>query len=463
MNSAINKFKHWIIKNKIIFLSGTLLIIILIALTSRLAESDDTSFLIQIQPYNNFIDWVIFRYQNWSGRIFAESLVYIFTSINLIYWKIITIIMYVLSVTFMYLIYRLWDDNPARQNKLFIISIITVMPLLMGFETLFYGTFWVTGGMAYFWMTTLALMAIYPVVYYLKHGNLPKWYFIVVSIFSTIVASSSQEQIGASLLALNVFVFAYLIHKKYKYHKQLKIPYFLIFYILLVLVSLFISVMAPGNKLRYNAEIATWLPDFLQVPILSHLQYGYRWFLEGFINNTGVILALIWGSVSLLLYKMKNISRLNYILCIVFMLASVLLLSKGHDATKFIFNFNATWNYIPSKFSYISLIPWSMMILLSVLAPFIIYANSIRAWLLSLLTALSVASALVMTISPTMYASGWRTIYVSSYLLLTVLIFLLSDVFSKYKKYSIYIYLVIIMFALAQFINTFYNMYNFYN
>ncbi|MDB5161609.1 MAG: hypothetical protein JWM52_117, partial [Candidatus Saccharibacteria bacterium] len=62
-----------------IYLLGIALFSILIHTVVRIAGSDDVVFQKQISPYATVFDWVNYRYHSWSGRIFAESFVYIFS------------------------------------------------------------------------------------------------------------------------------------------------------------------------------------------------------------------------------------------------------------------------------------------------------------------------------------------------------------------------------------------------
>ncbi len=420
-----------------LYIVGILLCALLVLLVVRRPGSDDTVFQTQIQPYHTVFDWLSFRYNSWSGRIFSEAFVYIFSQLSVYAWKLVTIVLFAIWGGIVFLYYRLFAKKQSSKKDITMLILALLAPFLMDTNVLFDGMFWVTGAINYFWMTTLTLVAFYPVAYYTIRGSRPYWLVSVLSLISGVIAASSQEQAGLVLVSITLAFTIYLsIHSLRSIFK--KIPLYPLLFLIIFAVSLATSLVAPGNHLRLQEETLTWLPDFYTIPLTQHIEYAYRWFLDALINHTGFLLVGSWLILLLLFVKKQSKDLLDRIYIGSLSVISLMTILKGFDAVSYWFTFYPTWHpTIPHKFSFLVLIPWAPILLGTIAAPLVLYRKVIRGYLVALLYTASFLSVALLTLSPTMYASGVRTLFTPSIVLIVVVYLLSSTLYDEYKQQHI--------------------------
>lgn len=447
MLDAIKKRKKYLIPIAIIFFVGLALFSILIILTGRLPKTDDTIFQHQILPYHTLFDWVIYRYQNWSGRIFPEAFVYIFSPAPIYFWKIVSIVTYAVFTAMIFLYYRLFYNNRNKQKDLLMLALAFCVPFLMHTDVLRFGIFWVTGSMNYFWIATLGLIGFYPIAYYVARRRLAHRVVIGLGMLASIVASCSQEQVGAILAGLS---FAFLLYEVYRRKKKNSpLSTYLIIATAVIIVSFLIGVLAPGNAVRLKLETLHWLPDFYTIALPQHIEYGYRWFLEATVNHTGLLLTISWGLLALLFIKKQNKTKLQNITTYFLIILCLITLAKGYQPIGYWFNFYATWKpKLPNMLSYLTFTPWLVALIGTIAAPIILFGKENKGRLISLLYIAAFASIGLLTTSPTMYASGWRTLFVPSVVFILITYLLLSEVIDKYARNKHILSSIIALFAL---------------
>lgn len=450
INSFFQKNKHLIILLGI-FGIGIFTFTILTVLNHRADFTDDVVFPIQILPYETVLDWITYRYHEWSGRIFSEAFVYIFAKLPFFLWQLIAVAMYAVSSVFLFMFYRLFSTTQSS-TKDYVMAIAALgLPFLMHTSVFADGAVWMTGSIVYVWMTTLALVALYPIFSYVKSGKLPKLVFIIAGVIAAIIATGSQEQVGAVLLGLTLLLLGYnvftWIHKN-----QVKFPWYLVIMFLIIAIAFTVSVLAPGNKIRVDQETIRWLPDFYATPLLERLHYGYRWLIEAFINHTGYLLVLVWGLMAALLIKKPSIRLFDKAVASLLVVLIIFTLSHGIEPLKVLFEFSATWKPdLSNRILAFNVIPWGLVLITTALVPLLIFPKKKLGYFLAILFFAAVAAATIITISPTLYASGWRSVFVSSVILVVIAYLLLDKAIDAYLKHSYIFAVTIIGLALLQY------------
>ncbi len=424
--------------------------LLLLLLDHRIPGSDDTVFQVQIIPYPDVISWVVDRYHTWSGRIFSEGFVYLFSPAPFYAWQAVTLGVFVVFSGMLFAYARLLDKKWSNKNYILLATALGSL-LLMDHHVLAEGGLWMTGSMVYFWTSTLGLVGFYPVAHYVLKQRKPHWIITSLAAVSAIIAASSQEQVGAVLLGLTVAFLAY--HIKVYGLNRTNIPWYLVFFAFIIGLSLSVSILAPGNAARLEAETATWLPDFQTVSLIQRVEYGYRWLLEAFINHAGFLLIMSWGCMTALFVSKDRKTKLDYFFIFVFALASILTLSSGSELMSHLFHFYATWKpTISNPAISLNLLPWGLVLACTVVAPLFIFPKKPFGYLISLLFTASLASATILLLSPTMYASLWRSFFVPSVILLIAAYLLFSKVLTRYTKYRFVFVGLILSLAAMQYI-----------
>ena len=447
-----------------IFGLGILFFTSIIFFVDRIPGSDDFAFLEQMKPYPTLFDWLNYRFHTWSGRYFAESFVYIFTPISITYWKVVEVALFALFSGYLFLFYRLFSQTRTKVKDYYMMVASLLLVFLFDTLCLITGMFWVTGAMNYFWLVTMGLVFLYPVVYYALKEKAPHWLITLVSLLAGIVATSSNEQTGLILSGVIALFIGYISWKRIKAlpSKQFSLtslfrtilPRYLIGFLVLAAASTLAGLLAPGNAARVGSETITWRPDFYTIPLGEHIEYASRWFVDSVVNQSGVLLILIWVLLVVLIAQRNKLTKLGYAVAAILAGASIVSLGSGIDALNPLVNFYATWqpdipHYRPSL---LVLAVWIAVIIVTVLAPLLAYPKQPKGFLISALILAYLCGVAIITLSPTMYASGPRTLFVPGIVLLFVALILLDTILTKYKKAAWIIVWLIACVAFAQYL-----------
>lgn len=396
--------------------------------------SDDTIFQQQIVPYQNVIEWVIYRFENWSGRVFSEAFIYLLSPAPFILWQLITIIMYALFCGITFLYYRLFTRQRSQAKDYFMLIFAMTSLFLTHYSVLADGALWMTGSIVYFWSTVLGLVSVYPIISSILTGKTPRLIILIPSLLAGLVAAASQEQVGAVLVGL---IFILLLYKILQIAKGLNksIPWYALFLLIVVLFSFIFSISAPGNGIRVELETTRWLPDFYTIPVVERFEFSYRWFLDAIINHTGYLLTFSWIMIALLFFAKAKKRAIEYIFAAVFLMIGILSLVKNDVAISYWFEFYATWHpEINNQLVALNVIPWTILLILTLFAPLLIFKRQWIGLFISILFLASFGAAAIMTFSPTMYASSWRSLLVPSVILIFISYLLLDRLIDSYKK-----------------------------
>lgn len=444
--------KSWLwVTPLLIYSVGLLFFGILLVFIQRLPKSDDFVFQIQIQPFPTLFDWIQYRYETWSGRIFAETFVYIFSPLPLYFWKIVSLLLYALFSGYTFLYYALFTKKRSYIKDCLMMALALVLPLIMDTHVLMDGMLWVTGSMNYFWLAAFALVSFYPVAYFVIKKHAPHWAVTTVGLLCAVIAASSQEQVGAIATTLSLLFSGYVL---FIVNKGRKFPIYLSSFTLVFVVAFLTGITAPGNHERLQAETLLRIPDFYTVPLLDHITYGYRWFIDALINHLGFLLVASWVLLLALFANKKHaqrLDRLDYAVMAILGISVLFICLRGYEAVSYWFNFYPTWKASPPHRSLIVLMPWTIALLTTLVAPIVLYRNSAKGALLSLLYGATAASTAIITLAPTVYASGLRTLYIPSIVLMFVVYILFDTTVDQNKKLGYIVFTAIVCLAASQY------------
>lgn len=217
-------------------------------------------------------------------------------------------------------------------------------------------------------------------------------------------------------------------------------------------VAAFISYRAPGNILRNQSEISSWLPSLPITSFLNRAEWSYRWFLDAVVNHLGILMIVIWLSIGLII--LYNNKKKKFVLYLVgwFLIIGALarLLLQGNTNA---LNFYPQWGMSSFYFaSYIYLFIWSALIVATLYGAYIvsnIYDSKRKYMLTSILSGMLISVGL-MTLSPTMYASGQRTLFVPGILGVMAVIVICSYMYRIKKPINNQILSLTIAIAISQ-------------
>ncbi len=448
-NKKSQLFSKHLLRLAILFASGIIIFSLLILIDHRIVGSDDTIFQTQILPYHSVFEWIQYRYFNWSGRVFSEGFIYLLSPAPFYFWQILNVVAYAIFSAMFFIYYRLFSTSRDHIKDYAMLIIALCLPFLMHSAVLSDGITWMTGSIVYFWASTLGLVALYPLVFHSIRKRLPSVPIIVISIIATIVGILSQEQVAVTLTGLSFVFLAYGVIRKVK--DGFPFPTYQLFIFVLSVATFLTTYLAPGNNIRLDLELVRWLPDFYTTPLLDRLHYSYRWLLDALVNHTGFILSLAWLTLSGLFMAKPQKKVIDYLFAATFATVGVLIITKGNPIVAYWFEFYASWKpTITNNIVALNIIPWGIVLVLTLIAPFILFKKNLYfAVIVSILFAVSFACAAIMILSPTLYASSWRSLFVSSVVLLFVLYLLIDRLLTAYRGRQYQFILTIVIVTLA--------------
>lgn len=407
-----------------------------------MVPGDDVWFA-QESAKHSLPDYLKWRYEVWTGRVSAEAVLYFIFKDNAALWKIINPMFIVL---FSYSISRIVTEKKSLniRERRAINWFICLGWLYISWDVLKDSVFWITGSINYLWMSAAGLFAMLPfkdaVVKEYRSRPLNVLYLIFA-----IYAAIGQEQVALILITFSIIINIQL------YVQCKKIYKFLIVETVIIIICFLILYLAPGNFARVHSETNTWLPNY---PFYGKFElgfYGIQWLLDRIVNYSRSILIMLISVLGyLILSKYKGIKNGVFTL-IPFMCIGLLILANifliyihvpnfifnkihfpqiyshlGNMLQNLLFNFNVDFKLYSIKT--IKFFIWPIMLFLIPFYLIVLYKFSIKNLYNILIYLAGICSAVIMFISPTIYASGYRTIFVMNVLMFILFIILLKNI-----------------------------------
>ncbi|MEK4239848.1 DUF6056 family protein [Paenibacillus sp. FSL H7-0714] len=413
----VEKNKHYIIKLAVLFIC-----VYSFHLIIKVAPGDDTWFS-DVSDQFSFLSYLKFRYNEWSGRMPAEAALYYFLDGRIWIWRIINTGM---IVSLGYLIVRIIKEKVQFREILAAI-------LLLGFfshSIMSSGLLWITGSMNYLWPICGALFAMIPFADYSLRGRFAKGNTrLVLCGIIGLLSACSNEQVALCMISFSVIS----IFHSFFTNKSWDIK--LMFLTIIFVTGALILFLAPGNDKRYIAETATWFPGFDLLSIKDHIYIGVIWIFNKTTFEMQYIILMISTVSIVVMYKkydkMRLIqSALLYVFSCMFLI--VVFTKIMGSSTSLLYDFTAIQKF---NFGYeishiwrlnfdflVAIVPYIFWILYYMLLSFIIFLVTDRSLFVILTLLASIATMVVMFVSPTIYASASRVLTVASVLIMLVIV-----------------------------------------
>lgn len=392
-------------------------------------EGDDVTFSAMHLKYT-LPEYLTMRYQTWSGRFSVETLFYYFTGPLLFLWKWLCALSITVSA---FLIYHFvtFARKMEQGEKLLFAYLSCLIIGLMSSANLIPSVFWITGALNYLVPFTVGLIAFIPFFHSLKDEAYSPKGFSLLYLIPAVLTVTGAEQISLVFTCFSLIVLVYLLVKKRKISRVL----WGIFIVSLIFQV--ISLTAPGNAVRFSSEINTWFPAYSEIPLLSKIILSLNFLLNTMINQWYYLLPFLWLITGTLLLKnhpskvAKVIAYISYFYAILMGLRFIAPLDS-FISQAFLENFNNLFHFHylardtffrPDYF--VPYLVWIPAILLIPISIYLIFKKTNYSLFYVLIYLAAMASIILITFSPTIYASGGRTSYVPEMLLALLILLLL--------------------------------------
>lgn len=390
----------------------------------RVVGTDDFHFAKDIAQYATLSEWVAHRYEIWSGRIVPEAAIYLYTSAPLIWWQLTSVVLFLGFVGMLVAYHRLLHPTDAVRRLAPVVLTAAFVLFLAGGGAVRGGMLWVTGAMNYFWLVPFALAGMYPVAFVYARGRCPRWWVTAGAVVCAAVAAVSAEQVSAVMLVLLVVAVVDRAVVSQRTGTPRRADVGVLALLLLATAGAFAVLMgAPGNDIRTVIDARNWLPDYFDTPFVERVGYGVRFVVDGLVNLTGLVLPLLWSVLLVALARRDRRERWDLwdrgaagLLALALAVSAARYLSGAHV----VFDLHSGWK-VPSGglSSALVLAFWLVVLAGTAIAPLVLLRDRLGA-ALTLMVLGAYASLVAITLSPSMYASGPRVVFIPVTILVLV-------------------------------------------
>lgn len=410
-------------------------------------SNDDVTFFSTVLDNYTIGEYLSFRYNNWTSRLLIEGLL-VFLSRSVHLWRILNSLVICLLI---YTIDKLFLNNSKGKSILFIMLLFLLYPYYQMAEAGFCAT-----TLNYLWPFTFFLFSLIPLRNLYDGKKISKKMlplYLIAFIFSC-----NQEQVVCVALLVSFIFLIYCIRKKIK-------KWYSILLLIISFVSLIFILTCPGNEIRTVTEIANCYPDYVNADLFDKLYLGVVSTCSVLISNFLIIWLFSFILFCIILVVKKNIiiKIINWLQFIIITVISIFRVFIILTADSFLDGYSyGIYGYFSEigdvfQFSFMNLfvlfVCLGMILIYCILLCNLFENNKIGVILFLLI---SCVTRLIMGFSPTVFASGTRTMIFLNFSLLIIILLLHEKyylLFSK-KKLSLF-YIIILIFIIVNYILTF--------
>lgn len=357
-------------------------------------KADDSWF---INNYTgNPLSFAYMRYMQWSSRFLIEMVLVVIVSLPLILWKVLDTLMIVL------LFYSGNKLLNVKDRKILIFEIFLIMILPW---KVFGETGWIATTLNYTWPITLGFYG-FSILLEEKTNFLKQ----IIS-FICIIFACNQEQMCCVMLAFIIICFCIRTFQK-KNNKVFLIPF-----IICILMGV-LHIICPGNSMRQISEMQTWYPAYQNFDVLDKISIGIISTVTAILFDFRIIYIAFIGMLILYIKYLPLNKKLSYI--IQFILVCFIFINiYPFDSTQLMFYSKAQESIVITFMNFV--LPVLLFsLLISIVIYLILKTKNKYNYMFVLLFLSGICSRLILGFSPTVYASGKRTViyfYIVCYLL----------------------------------------------
>lgn len=412
---------------------------------------DDMFYRTLLPSFNgtgDFVNFYVERYLTWSSRTLADILSAVFTSYPIWIWQLLNICVYTLIIVItsriLELFYKENHSDEKKENhsdvKLLLLTSIFFILLFPMFDMKTAG--WVTTSINYLW-TLLAFLSI--CFYLLKSFSVSDKSRISTAIFLMSVIYACTFEL---LAVMTVLVLSFVLFIKIKERLSCRLEGIAF---LIAVLFLFSHLLCPGNLSRSLASVNLF-SSWNTMNIVEHVNIAlcstYAR-LTSFSASTGIQVFLLYFIFNLLLLISIHKKYKDPMLDLVFLLPFIFtyLFNQTDFQFESIYDFSeSVSSFSVGQFRYTYQPILSILLFgMNITGLFLLFMNKSfhginYGFLIGLFYIVSLGTRLALGLSPSVYASDYRTFIILVFFLIIISLVLLNeiDIFKWLKReYSI--------------------------
>ena len=256
---------------------------------------------------------------------------------------------------------------------------------------------------------------------------------------AALIFGCNQEQVCALMCLVHGFFTVLLLARD-----KMKISKFWILQTIIVIVSLFVIILCPGNAVRKTDEIATAYPDFESLTLIDKLGLGVTATATELIANSNIVFVIFTFILAVIvcnLYKDNLIRGVSFIPFMSVMVFGVLkdIFSRMFPYLDMYRNIITQNRPMISAGNYTSLINFipiimSFIILASIVLCLLLVFKKLKNNLATFIFIVGFGTRCAMAFSPTIFASTNRTFIFMEFAMLICTLLLIQDYMKKEDK-----------------------------
>ena len=397
----------------------------------------DDSVNIELNSGFSCFEWVSFRYNAWSSR-YIQELIGFFVLRAPFTWIVLDIIFVSLMP------YLFTEITGAKGSERYLpFLLIALYPALNQCEA-----GWICTTMTYVWPVFFGLLTFF-LFRKLMHSEKTKWYLLVIFYLSMLVASNHEL---LAVLMICVFIYEAFVMFKKKTADRRKIL-IILFAVILGILNIAIIMMSPGIRARAAIEVR-FFEGYESLSLIRRLYLGINRCVKIFVTSPNALFIIFTALLGFLSMKRAKhiISKIVCVLPIAFLFA-IHLVYPGVFTTTDVYEV-----YFSDPNTFGILLCGGLMLLILSFAILVSFRDDLtKGFLCVIVFVIGFATTAAMGLSPTIYASGYRTSIFTYFSLIFVTISLLvheaGRVEEEGKKPFDYRPLIIVSAAVAGYVS----------
>lgn len=426
----IRIMKRYISTNKplvIVFLA-----FLAVSLFVRQDKLSDDAFFNAARYKYGLIDFLEMRYETWTTRSLAETILYGITALNIIVWQLLNAVSWTLLT---YSIATILDKDYKKNIRNVVVFLLTINAAILasaGFQ--------LTGSINYVLPLAVAMYALSPLLAGIYRGSLAESIppvRIVLMLLTVFI--NEQVALVCFMITGTIMLMRALLSRRVDRMLLLAV---VALGSLLALIS-----QSEGNSIRLTTEVQNWYPNFYDIGLLGRLKVFFIWLFTSLFIKLSIFMLVVSLAAFIKIIKSKKSTILGYAqACYLIVPVAVAFINTGYASDtstkleRMIYSFDFLGVYSGEK---IRLPIYSEGILLTCLSYgyWLVFVYIIvKSFQKELFTKYSLvvfgalsASAGVFILSPTIFASGNRILLVPAVLLLLIFMPVFMDMDKRTK------------------------------
>lgn len=381
---------------------------VFISLSLHLFNGDDDKFFgtaLQSRTLFEFLDW---RYHTWTGRMLIEGLM-VSTINHDWYWMIVIPASCVAASASMAIL------SGHKDDLILYTCIIFAAMMLINHNVIMEAIWWVTGSYNYIQPIAAGLLSI--TIHSRGRKNLASLKLLSIPLM---IFSCFNEQF--SIVVLLPYVILYTFYRR-------DLSLYNVGYALISLITTSLSLTAPGNESRSIAETASWMPDYSNLNIIEKIALGFDR-LSSHITEQNLIFTIFVIFLCFMAVRRgrTGFASVSALLILVIKASTYFVFTRYSESLNMLTHADfLTFGEIATRSTYIPYV-LSLLVLFSCIQLISIHCDNIKDVMTTVFPfILGIASVVIIGMSPTVYASGFRVLFIFN----LALIFVITSLIKK--------------------------------